>query len=119
MTRHFIDLHPERPSLSPIHILSDTFGNVFLLLIAEDVHSNPGPPKYPCTLCIKGFRGYSKAIECDDCRLLTNFYECCEKVLSFCLLYQKLYIVSDFNRDGSCTKTNYLWKITRFFHENV
>lgn len=40
---------------------------LYLLLLAGDVSSNPGPMKDPCTICFKGCRSNQRAIQCDGC----------------------------------------------------
>ena len=38
-----------------------------LLIIAGDVENNPGPPKYPCGLCLKSVRSNQDSVCCDTC----------------------------------------------------
>ena len=39
-----------------------------LLLVAHDIESNPGPPKYPCQVCSKAVLWSHKAVACDNCQ---------------------------------------------------
>ena len=44
-----------------------TYCLVLSILLSGDIHINPGPIKYPCTLCQKSVRSNQKAIQCDFC----------------------------------------------------
>ena len=48
----------------------------WLILLAGDVESNPGPTKYPCTLCNKAVRSNQRAIACSRCENWTHA-NCC------------------------------------------
>lgn len=39
-----------------------------LALLAGDINLNPGPPRDPCCVCLKGCRKNQKAIQCDECQ---------------------------------------------------
>ena len=39
----------------------------WLILLAGDVESNPGPTKYPCTACNKAVRNNQRGIFCSRC----------------------------------------------------
>lgn len=64
-------LAPLNKKLRP-HIPS----SYWLLLIAGDVESNPGPTKYPCTSCCKPVKSNQKGILCDRCDMWTHA-RCC------------------------------------------
>lgn len=46
--------------------------NIYLILLCGDIQSNPGPSKYPCTLCEKTVRYNQKALQCDECKEWTH-----------------------------------------------
>lgn len=48
----------------------------WLLILAGDVELNPGPIKYPCTVCKKAVRSNQRGISCDGCELWTHT-RCC------------------------------------------
>ena len=48
----------------------------WLLLIAGDVELNPGPIKYPCTVCNRPVKRNQRGIQCDSCDLWTHA-NCC------------------------------------------
>ena len=64
-------LAPFNKKLRP-HIPS----SYWLLLIAGDVESNPGPTKYPCTSCCKPVKLNQKGTLCDRCDMWTHA-RCC------------------------------------------
>ena len=43
--------------------------NCYLLILSGDISLNPGPFKYPCSVCGKCVRSNQKALECDGCQL--------------------------------------------------
>ena len=47
-----------------------------LLLLSGDIEMNPGPVKYPCTVCTKVVRSDQRAISCDECDRWTHA-SCC------------------------------------------
>ena len=55
-----------------------TYCLILGILLNGDIHINPGPIKYPCTLCQKSVRSNQKAIQCDFC---DNWTHLCEHVL--------------------------------------
>ena len=44
----------------------------FLLLLCGDVSLNPGPVRYPCTVCSKCVRSNQRALQCDMCQLWSH-----------------------------------------------
>ena len=48
----------------------------WLLLLSGDVESNPGPVRYPCTVCSKPVRSNQRGIECSMCGKWTHA-KCC------------------------------------------
>ena len=44
----------------------------WLILLAGDVESNPGPTKYPCTACNKAVRNNQRGIFCSRCEKWTH-----------------------------------------------
>ena len=44
----------------------------FLLLLCCDVSVNPGPVRYPCTVCSKCVRSNQRALQCDMCQLWSH-----------------------------------------------
>lgn len=48
----------------------------WLLLLAGDVERNPGPVRYPCTVCGKAVRSNQRGIFCDGCDQWTHA-KCC------------------------------------------
>ena len=48
----------------------------WLLLLAGDVATNPGPVRYPCTVCAKPVRANQRGVICDTCDLWTHA-KCC------------------------------------------
>ena len=44
-----------------------TVSAAYVVLLAGDVMTNPGPVKDPCVVCHKGCRQNQKAIQCDSC----------------------------------------------------
>ena len=50
----------------------NTQNNIYLILLCEDIQSNPGPSKYPCTLCEKTVRNNQKALQCDEYKEWTH-----------------------------------------------
>ena len=63
-----------------------TFCLLQLLILSGDVEANPGPVKYPCSLCRKPTKSNQKAIQCDFCDAWTHL-KCTSLSLS---QYQKL-----------------------------
>ncbi len=49
----------------------------WLLLLAGDVEVNPGPIRYPCTVCSKSVKSNQRGILCDRCELWTHA-RCCQ-----------------------------------------
>ena len=52
---------------APIYLANVSLSASYLLLLAGDVSSNPGPVKDPCAICSKGCRSNQRAIQCDGC----------------------------------------------------
>ena len=50
-----------------IYLANVSLSASYLLLLAGDVSSNPGPVKDPCAICSKGCRSNQRAIQCDGC----------------------------------------------------
>ena len=50
-----------------IYLANVSLSASYLLLLAGDVSSKPGPVKDPCTICSKGCRSNQRAIQCDGC----------------------------------------------------
>ena len=50
-----------------IYLANISLSAAFLVLLAGDVSSNPGPVNYPCGICSKGCRSNQKAVQCDGC----------------------------------------------------
>ena len=50
-----------------IYLANVSLSASYLLLLAGDVSSNPGPVKDPCTICSKGCHSNQRAIQCDGC----------------------------------------------------
>ena len=48
----------------------------WLLLLAGDIELNPGPVKYPCTVCSRPVKSNQRGIFCDRCELWTHA-RCC------------------------------------------
>ena len=48
----------------------------WLLILAGDVELNPGPTKYPCTVCKKAVRSNQHGLCCNGCELWTHA-KCC------------------------------------------
>ena len=46
---------------------SEQAGYPFVILRAVDIHPQPGPAKFPCTVCTKAVSNHHKALECDLC----------------------------------------------------
>ena len=44
----------------------------WLLLLAGDIETNPGPVRYPCTMCAKPVRVNQRGVMCDTCNLWTH-----------------------------------------------
>ena len=49
----------------------------WLLLLAGDVERNPGPVKFPCTMCSKPVKRNQRGIMCDSCDFWTHA-SCCD-----------------------------------------
>ena len=45
----------------------NTLLTLFIILLAGDVETNPGPVKYPCGICGKPVANNHRALECDSC----------------------------------------------------
>ncbi|CAG2200390.1 unnamed protein product [Mytilus edulis] len=52
--------------------INTTQTNIYLIILCGDIHSNPGPTKYPCTLCAKAVKSNQKALQCDECNEWTH-----------------------------------------------
>ena len=50
-----------------IYLVNISLSAAYLVLLAGDVSSNPGPVRYPCGICSKGCRSNQKAVQCDGC----------------------------------------------------
>ena len=50
-----------------IYLANISLSALYLLLLAGDVNSNPGPIKDPCSICSKGCPSNQRAIQCDGC----------------------------------------------------
>ena len=44
----------------------------WLILLAGDVEMNPGPARFPCTVCGKSVRRNQHAVSCDRCEMWTH-----------------------------------------------
>jgi Zn finger protein HypA/HybF involved in hydrogenase expression len=40
---------------------------IFSLILANDIHPNPGPIQYPCGICGRSVNSNHRAISCDNC----------------------------------------------------
>jgi len=62
LNRHFFVTHvvPTNWKSASLH-----YNISVLLLLCGDISINPGPTKYPCTVCLKSV----KAVLCDSCQL--------------------------------------------------
>lgn len=43
-----------------------------LIVLSGDVEVNPGPCKYPCTMCSRPVRNNQEGVQCDGCDLWTH-----------------------------------------------
>ena len=64
-------------SSSATHLKNFDFNlpfSLFVVLVsrAGDVSQNPGPIKYPCTVCSRSVRSNQMALQCDCCQLWTH-----------------------------------------------
>ena len=48
----------------------------WLLLLSGDIETNPGPVRYPCTMCGKPVKSNQRGIECSRCEKWTHA-KCC------------------------------------------
>ena len=53
-------------------VLHEGVANNLLLLLCSDVLSNPGPVRYPCTVCNKSVCSNQRALQCDECQLWSH-----------------------------------------------
>ena len=44
----------------------------WLILLAGDIETNPGPGRYPCTVCKRPVKSKQKAVECSMCEKWTH-----------------------------------------------
>ena len=58
--------HLQRP------LFSSFSGLYWLILLAGDVEANPGPVKFPCTVCQKPVKTNQRGVGCDVCDLWTH-----------------------------------------------
>ena len=65
--------HP-RSSLKPQQL--DMIALMVLLVLSGDIESNPGPVRYPCTMCNESVRRNQRAILCSECDGWTHA-KCC------------------------------------------
>ena len=42
------------------------------LILCGDVSLNPGPTRYPCTVCDKPVRSNQRSLQCDNCQLWSH-----------------------------------------------
>ena len=45
---------------------------LLLLLLGGDVSENPGPVRYPCTVCSRSVHSNHKALQCDNCQMWSH-----------------------------------------------
>lgn len=62
-------LPPSLKVKAGVNLLNITLAASYVLLLAGDVSSNPGPVKDPCGSCAKGCRSNQRAVQCDDCNV--------------------------------------------------
>ena len=43
-----------------------------ILTLSGDIHQNPGPTRFPCTICERAVKTNQRAIQCDECKFWTH-----------------------------------------------
>ena len=85
-----------RPRKTDNHLIPICY---WLILLGGDVKTNPGPVKFPCTICGKPVKSNQMGVCCDECENWTHVKYCSLSVGE----YQEMAAREDFPWSPSCT----------------
>ena len=78
-----------RPPSGTLRRFSPKLFAINLILVCGDVALNPGPAKYPCTVCTLAVRSNQRALLCDNCNLWIHCTCCGVGKAQYCSYQQQ------------------------------